>query len=80
MVIVAILWAVVEIVLLTVNLASGRSYIANEVTTARDVRIVVYVLGYVINLFMIYAECVYVSEVRKGIVTKETHSREKYWW
>ena len=79
-VIVGMLWAVGGIVWLTLYVVYSSSDIADEEATNRDSTIAGIVIGYFFAVLMIYAECVYVSEVRKGIITRETHSREKYWW
>ena len=38
------------------------------------------VIAIVIQVFVIYAEGVYVHEVGKGIMSRQTHDREKYSW
>ncbi len=80
MVIVGMLWAVGGIVWLTMYVVNLSSDIAAEETATAAGEIAGIVIGYLFFLFTIYAECIYVSEVRKGIITRETHSREKYWW
>ncbi len=75
-VIVGILWNVIIIILFIVNLVIVRMSHAIESEAATF--IIVSVIFFL--LLMIYAECVFVSEVGKGIMSRETHSREKYSW
>ncbi len=74
---VAILWNVVEIVLYIVYLVKLSSYGDTPEAQADTFGIV---LAMLLSWLTIYAECVYVSEVRKGIMSCETHSRETYSW
>ena len=75
-VIVAMIWNVVDIVLYIAYLIR-LSIFGNTVSAEATVEIVFSILLF---LLAIYAECVYVSEVRKGIMSSETHSRETYSW
>ncbi len=74
-VMVAIIWNVADIVLVIVYLSEKSS---NGTATEGDTFGTV--LAMLLYLLAIYAECVYVSEVRKGIMSSETHSREAYSW
>jgi len=75
-VIVAMIWNVVDIVLYIAYLIR-LSIFGNTASAEATVEIVFSILLF---LLAIYAECVYVSEVRKGIMSSETHSREKHSW
>lgn len=77
-VIVAIIWQIVAIVWYTVGLVMNREALAKEANQTDW--IIFLVVWYVIHVFILYAEWVYVSEVGKGIMSRETHSREKYSW
>lgn len=77
-VIVAIIWNVVQIVWMSVGLVMERETLAQE---ADKTPIIIYFsIFYVLHLFILYAEGVYVSEVGKGVMSRETHAREKYSW
>ncbi len=78
-VIVAIIWTVASIVWTSVILIIDREKLAEETSNQLDV-IIFFAVYYVIHLFVIYVEWIYVSEVGKGIMSRETHSREKYSW
>ena len=83
-VIVAIIWTVIQIVLMSVGLVMNKQQLAEEVSNEsksnQSATITYFVVWYVIHVFIIYAEGVYVSEVGKGIMSRQTHSREKYSW
>ena len=79
-VIVAIIWQLVAIVWLSVGLAMNGTELAKEANQTQTDWIIFLVVWYVIHVFILYAEWVYVSEVGKGIMSRETHSREKYSW
>ena len=74
-VIVAIVWEVISLILLIVNMI-----ISTDAGLATKETVSVNVLVIFLSLLIIYVECEYVSEVRKGIMSRETHSREKYSW
>lgn len=77
-VIVAIVWEIVAIVWVSVGLILNRETLANPANQT-DV-IIYFTVWYVLHVFIVYAEWVYVSEVGKGIMSRETHDREKYSW
>ena len=77
-VIVAMIWEIVAIVWLSVELILSRETLASQPN--QEGLIIYLVVFYVIRVFIIYAEWVYVSEVGKGIMSRETHDREKYSW
>lgn len=77
-VIVAIIWVLVDIVLVSVGLVMDRETLAKQ-ENQTDL-IIYFTVWYVVHVFIIYAEWVYVSEVGKGIMSRETHDREKYSW
>jgi lysylphosphatidylglycerol synthetase-like protein (DUF2156 family) len=81
-VIVAIIWEVITIVVMIVGLVMNRKEVAEETETDsnRIGLIVILVVYFVVKVFVIYAEGVYVSEVGKGIMSRATHDREKYSW
>jgi hypothetical protein len=65
-----------------VGLVMNRKEVAEETETDsnRIGLIVILVVYFVVKVFVIYAEGVYVSEVGKGIMSRATHDREKYSW
>lgn len=77
-VIVAIIWMLFTIVWNVVHLILNRNEI--QKTENPQATIITVVVVIVIQVFVIYAECVYVNEVGKGIMSRETHDREKYSW
>mmetsp|Transcript_5542 Transcript_5542/g.7774 ORF Transcript_5542/g.7774 Transcript_5542/m.7774 type:complete len:170 (+) Transcript_5542:113-622(+) len=76
-VIVAIIWNLIVIVWTSVGLVMERETLFAKNQNQTDI-IIYFTVFYVIHVFVIYAEWVYVSEVGKGIMSRETHSREKY--
>ena len=69
-VIVAIVWEVINVILVIVNsmFIDSRSDLLSSVLS---------ILLYLLN---IHAACVYIFEVRNGIMSRENHSRETYSW
>lgn len=76
---VAIFWTVASIVWTSVILIMDREELAQE-TSNELYLIIFFAVYYVVHLFIIYVEWIYVSEVGKGIMSRETLSREKYSW
>jgi hypothetical protein len=79
-VIVAIIWTVISIVLWTISLIMSKNDLAKMSGQDKEAVTIASVIFYVLHVFIIYAEGVYVSEVGNGIMSRETHSREKYSW
>ena len=77
-VVVAIIWMLFTIVWNIVSLIMNRDEIQKTENPQATIISVVIVL--IIQAFVIYAEGVYVHEVGKGIMSRETHDREKYSW
>ena len=77
-VIVAILWDVTIFILMIVSLIIGWRYGMNGIFG--DAFKSFDILAIIFSVHKIYAECVFVYEVRKGIMSSETHSREKHSW
>ena len=76
-VIIAIIWMVFIVIWEIYGIiVEGGSIPAEE----RQATIITFVVILVIQVFVIYAEGVYVSEVGKGIMSRETHDRERYSW
>ncbi len=67
-VIIGILLAVIGIIMTTVGLVNN--YLIDIIDG--------YAFSYVLHALMLYADAVYVAEVRKGIMSRETYSREEY--
>ena len=80
-VVAGIVMAIANIIWFAVYLVRNREWLAqNQGTEEGTAYIVIVAIAYLVFLLMIYANSVYVYEVRKGIMSKETHSREKYSW
>ena len=77
---VAIIWQILAIVWFSVGLGMNGAALAKEAGQTQTDWIIFLVVWYVIHVFILYAEWIYVSEVGKGIMSRETHSREKYSW
>ena len=81
-VIIAIIWQIIKIILVvTFLILSGTSgAFANLTGTAKRVYIVSTVIWFVVTFIVLYAEMVYVREVKLGIMSRKYHEREKYSW
>ena len=81
-VIVAIIWQIIKIILVVIALilngTSGASGSLAE--TAKRVYIISNVIWFVVTFIVLYAEIVYVREVKLGIMSRKYHEREKYSW
>eukprot|EP00984_Skeletonema_dohrnii_P021892 scaffold11048_cov152-Skeletonema_dohrnii-CCMP3373.AAC.4 len=71
-----IFWSIVDIIWTSVYLARNSGWMV-EGSSNRTATIVAYAIFYVFHVLIIYANWTYVSEVGKGIMSRETHSREK---
>ena len=80
-VMVGILWAIADIIWFTVDVVGMREWFAQNIGTAYRTSVVVMcTIIYALHLLIIYSGSVFVAEVRKGIMSRETHTREKYCW
>ena len=80
-VIVGIFWAIIVIVATTAVVVMARDVLAQNLRTTGAIITIGYcTLIYFLNVLIIYANSVYVVEVRKGIMSRETFYREKYSW
>ena len=81
-VIIAIIWQIIKIILVVIFLIlNGTSGAFTKLTeTAKRVYIISNVIWFGVTFIVLYAEMVYVREVKLGIMSRKYHEREKYSW